>query len=79
MKFTMNLRWLLMGIILLVLAINVSAQNQYSISGYVVDASDSSLLGTALLLSPADSSLIKGAYIQDGQFELVGIKQKEAL
>lgn len=46
------------------------AQTQYSITGKVVDQQDSLVAGNALLLVPADSSLISGTFFLEGDFLL---------
>ncbi|MFK7796607.1 MAG: TonB-dependent receptor [Aureispira sp.] len=56
------------------------AQDVFTIKGQLVDPNQNIIeVGNVLVLSPPDSSLIKGTYILDGQFELEGINQRPFL
>ncbi len=60
-------------IIFLISGYNSQAQTISSISGNVVNAKNEVLLGNALLISPIDSTIIKGTSFLEGRFELMNL------
>jgi hypothetical protein len=63
-------------------SVEMQAQQEqfFSIKGQLVDSKNQAIeVGNILVLSPVDSSLIKGTYILDGSFELEGLTAAEFL
>ena len=57
----------------------LKAQERYELIARVVDAKEEVLFGNLLVLSPADSSLIKGTYFMDGKAHISDIKEAAVL
>lgn len=58
------------SVILLTFNLSVGAQSYHRIHGIIKNTNDSLVMGNALLLSRADSSLIKGVFFLNGFFEV---------
>lgn len=64
--------------VLLSFSVCSNAQTTYAIKGQVVDSTGTGIeFGNLVVLSPTDSSLLKGVHIWNGEFELFGIEQQE--
>lgn len=77
MNSLFSLRILVLSLFTLNFFAPLNAQKGSTISGIVVDDRDSLLLGNVLLLNVQDSSLIRGAYIEEGVFSIENITENE--
>ena len=58
----------------------LSAQETFGIKGGIVDSNGVNIeSGNVIILSPADSSVIKGTHFWDGAFELYGLEETDIL
>lgn len=74
---------LLKSIVILILLIwaqnRLNAQTINSISGNITNANNQVLLGNALIISPQDSTIIKGTSFFEGKFDLFDLNMKRVL
>ncbi len=64
---------------LLMISLHSSAQRIEAITGKIINAKKEALLGNALILSPTDSSIVKGTSFFEGDFELRNVNQEKVL
>lgn len=58
---------------------NANAQDITSISGTVINSDSEVMLGNALIISPQDSTILKGTSFFDGKFELLNLNHGKVL
>lgn len=77
--FTVAGKWLLF-ITCILFQYATIAQETYGIKGTIRDSSGQFVeSGNIIVLSPADSSVIKGTHFWDGRFELMGLEERNVL
>lgn len=65
--------------ILLISPFFVIAQTNYTVKGKIADVDGYAPAGNIIALHPKDSTLIKGTFFLDGEFELTDLQQQEIL